>query len=388
MFDYQYGTGTKKFKHQIKDMLPRLHIGQSAESKGITFVMHFLTGFEVLEYSLVCKKWYAASWDTTLWRVICQSHINETQIEELYPSCDAKVKTFEISVQKRIGDTDTFQKLANCIRWKLVFIVSVYKFCSKCQSSEGKLRFCPILKKTLCASCAKLPEYSMISLENAECEYGVTKEEIEAKQLDGLRVPHTNFSGKFMFVYYVSDIISLLKQKNITKIKPLQARSTIEERKRTEIVWYLRELQVPFDFIETYLSSEGTLAHNYMMGRSRMTADKVAKALAKIYHCEKRKEGEKSEKFQEKIEDKPTVKKAKLSEDEKVLRKMQLIERLTLMGLDTERINFDDKSSIVYSYITGRTSKDLGIVAGAVWREFKPIFTGITSSTTQRIKDL
>jgi hypothetical protein len=223
----------------------------------------------------------------------------------------------------------------------------------------------------------------MISLENAESEYGVLKENIESRQLEGLRVPHTNNSGKFMLVYYLKDILSSDQLKNLP-LKPV--RTCIEERRRTEIVWYMRELKVPFDFIESYLTTEGTLAHNYMMGRSRMTADKVSKALAKIFFCEKRKEDRKIEDIRS--ESPKVVKKVKFTEDEKIVRKMQLIERLTLMGLDTQKIDFEEKSGLAYSFIVGRTSKELGVIAGTIWREFKPIFTGVTSKTTQRIKDL
>ena len=291
-------------------------------------------------------------------------------------------------MQKQVEDLPTFQKLSDCIRYKLVCITYIYRYCLKCSSSEGKLRFMPILKRTLCFSCSKDPAFSMISLENAESEYNVSQSEIESKQLDGLRVPHTNNSGKFMFVYYLSDILQIVKSKDSGFNKVAQYRTCIEERRRTEIVWYMRELQIPFDFIESYLNTEGTLAHNYMMGRSRMTADKVAKALAKIYFCEKRREDNKNLGEQTRSESPKIVKKVKLSEDDMVVRKMQLIDRLTLMGLDTEKIDFDDKSSLAYSYIVGRTSKELGVIAGKVWRDFKPIFTGVQGKTTQRIKDL
>ena len=245
----------------------------------------------------------------------------------------------------------------------------------------------PILKRTLCFPCSKDADFSMISLENAESEYNVSQSEIEFRQLDGLRVPHTNNSDKFMFVYYLFDILKIVKSKNPNFSKTPQLRTCIEERRRTEVVFYMRELKISYDFIETYLNTEGTLAHNYMMGRSRMTADKVAKALEKLYICEKGKEESKRE-DKDGSNSPMIVKKVKLSDSDMIARKMQLIDRLTLMGLDPGKIDFDDKSGLAYSYIIGRTSKELGVVAGKVWREFKPIFTGVTERTTQRIKDL
>ena len=388
MFDYQYGCSTKSVRYRIKEMLPSLHVTQNTSTRVISLTMQFLPCFEVIDLSYICKKWYHATWDTTLWREVSRSMTTEEVFTSIFALIDSKVKAFEASVQKQIEDTETFRKLSDCIRYKLVCITYIYRHCLKCSSSEGKLRFMPILKRTLCFSCSKDPDFSMISLENAESEYHVSQCEIESQQLDGLRVPHTNNSGKFMFVYYLTDILKIVKSKDPNFAKAAQHRTCIEERRRTEIVWYMRELQIPFDFIETYLNTEGTLAHNYMMGRSRMTADKVAKALAKIHFCEKRKEDSRSKADPQRSDSPKIVKKVKLSEDDMVVRKMQLIDRLTLMGLDTEKIDFDDKSSLAYSYIVGRTSKELGVIAGKVWREFKPIFTGVAGKTTQRIKDL
>ena len=369
-------------------MLPRIHITQNTSTRVLSLAMQFLPCFEVIDLSYVCKKWYHATWDTTLWREISKSLTTEETFISIFSLIDSKVQAFEVSVQNQVEDFETFQKLSDCIRFKLVSITYIYRYCLKCSSTEGKLRFMPILKRTLCFSCSKDSDFSMISLENAESEYNVRQSEIESRQLDGLRVPHTNNSDKFMFVYYLFDILQIVKSKNPNFSRTPQLRTCIEERRRTEVVWYLRDLKVPFEFIETYLNTEGTLAHNYMMGRSRMTADKVAKALEKIYLCERVKEDNKPRGDKERSGSPMIVKKVKLSEPDMLARKLQLVDRLTLMGLDPDKIDFDDKSGLAYSYIIGRTSKELGVVAGKVWREFKPIFTGVTERTTQRIKDL
>ena len=120
-----------------------------------------------------------------------------------------------------------------------------------------------------------------------------------------------------------------------------------------------------------------------------MSSHKISIKMGKIFRLEERK-AKKVMDTPKKNEDTPEKRRKikEFSEEDKTLRKIQLIERLTLMGLDTDNLDFDDTSSLAYSFIQGKTKKDLGFVAGAVWREFKPIFTGISSKTTQRIKDL
>ena len=48
MFDYQYGTSTKKYKEKIQTMMPRLSISKSLESKSLSLVYRFLSGLEII----------------------------------------------------------------------------------------------------------------------------------------------------------------------------------------------------------------------------------------------------------------------------------------------------------------------------------------------------
>jgi hypothetical protein len=379
MFDYQHGTSTKRFKEKIQKMIPRLPLASTPNTKPLSLVFTFFTGLEILELSLVNKAWYFASWDASLWRELSKSLDSFEKTESLLIITDLKIQKFENKL-KKTGNTDV--NLTGTIKWKIVYIKLLYKYCKHC-SLENKLRFLPVMQRTLCFKCSKLPEYAMISLENAELEYKVTKEKIAEHQLDGLRVPHTNESGKYMYVYYLSDILSI-NHGDIHQRKEF-IRSNIEERRKTEIVYYMKKEGVDDEFINLMLETEGSHAHNYMLGKSTMTCNKISKMLANLYQKQQRKkikDAQTQENSRKKHKNKEIV------DDGKALRKIQLIERLTLMGLDTEHIRFDDKESIAYSYINGRTKKDIGIVAGAVWRENKPIFTGISSITTQRIEDI
>lgn len=380
MFDYQYGKSTAKYKEKLKDMLPRLEVSMNHQSKGLSLAFEFLHGLEIFNLASVSKKFYSATWNASLWRELSKQLGNE-KLEFLYTLANRRFDDFV----EKFKSQPIIAQCSGTIKWRIVYITLLYKFCMKCETSENRLRFLPILQRTLCFKCARCPEFSMISLENAQSEFGVKKDDIELYQLDGLRVPHTHESGKHMFVYYTKDILNLVRM-DPEKKKNIKLRTNIEEKRRTEIVYYMQKEGIENDFINKYLNIEGTLPHNYMLGRSRQSAHKIAQSMFKIYKHEKEKTLQSLENPDE-ISDEPK-KKIKLSDDEKLQRKLELIERLTLMGINTENINFEEKKGLIYMYINGRLSRDLGYVAGAVWKQYKPVFTGVSGKTTQRIKDL
>ena len=382
MFDYQYGTSTKKYKEKIQTMMPRLSISKSLESKSLSLVYRFLSGLEIITICSVNRLWYSASWDATLWRELSNQLSDSETIDKVYNLLSSKFSKFENKLEsKGIKDAVLITNLKTT-RWKLTYVNILYKFCCNCQNNEPKLRFLPILQKSLCFKCAKLPEFSMISLENAEVEYKVTKEQISEHQLDGLRVPHTNESGKYMFVYYLSDILWIVNgRSNINIDKSQVIRTNIQERRRTELVYYMKQEGIDDESMNKWLNTEGTYANNFMLGKSKMSSSKIAKMMGNHFRSQKKGEKTEGEACKKK---KFTV----LTEDEIIVRKLQLIERLTLMGLNTETVDFNSKNSLAYSFIRGRTNKDIGMVAGSIWREYKPVFTGISSKTTQRKEDI
>ena len=69
-----------------------------------------------------------------------------------------------------------------------------------------------------------------------------------------------------------------------------------------------------------------------------------------------------------------------------MMRKMELIDRLLMMGVNSDNIGLDDPESIAVAYIEGRTKEDLGPVAGSIWRDHKPVFTGVPFRKTMESK--
>ena len=55
-----------------------------------------------------------------------------------------------------------------------------------------------------------------------------------------------------------------------------------------------------------------------------------------------------------------------LSPEEKTKRKIELVERLLIMGVNSNDIGLDETDSIATAFIEGRTKEDLGPVAGAI----------------------
>lgn len=389
MFDYQYGTSTKRYKEKINQMSPKFPTLTSPKSKAMSYVFAFLSGKEILSLSSVCKFYYSGSWDTTLWRKLSKSLFSPEKCEALYKLAETKVQEFENSR----GKNELL--CAGTIKWRIVYIQLFYKFCFHCETTENKLRFLPVMQRTICFTCAKLPNFAMISLENAINEYGANKEDIDYHQLDGLSVPHTNRSGKVMFVYYLSDILRIIPKDWSGTIDKKKIRKNIEERRRTELVHYMQEEGISNEFINDIIDCEGTIPHSFVLGKSRMSSHKIAVKMGKAFRLQERKKIEKEKEKEKKVKNikkkECTMerKKTNVSDEAKNLRKIQLIERLSLMGLDTDQIDFEDPESLAYEYVQGKSrKKDLGSIAGVLWREFKPVFTGISSKTTQRITDL
>ncbi|OMJ78444.1 hypothetical protein SteCoe_21727 [Stentor coeruleus] len=378
MFDYQYGVSTTKYKEKLKTMLPKLKFSTKNQSKTLSLVFRFIHGLEVLQLSLINKNFYSASWDASLWNDLSKQLGND-KIDFLYSKASRSFDDFAEKILSQVSHC------SRTIKWRIVYINLLYKFCVKCDSSENKLRFLPILQRTLCFKCARSPEFSMISLENAQSEYGVKIEEIQRQQLEGLKVPHTHESEKYMYVFYTKDILNLVKM-DPEKRKKIKMRTNVEEKRRTEIVYHMQKEGIDNDYINEYLNIEGSLPHNYVLGKSRQSANKIAQSMVKIYEKDKEKKllaNDGSDEEQGEVK-----KKIVLSEEEKIQRKVELIERLNIMGINTENINFDEKKGLIYMYINGRVSRDLGYVAGVVWKQYKPVFTGVSGKTTQRIKDL
>ncbi|OMJ76496.1 hypothetical protein SteCoe_24118 [Stentor coeruleus] len=370
MFDYKYGTSTSKFKENLTKMLPKLEISPNPQSKSLSFAFKFIHGLEVLNLALVSKKFYYASWDVTLWHDLSYD-LDESNLEN---QLNKAIYNLDIFSKKH----PIFQNFSGAIKWRIVYITLLYKFCSYCKKSEQRLRFLPVLQRTLCFKCAKLQEYSMISLESALLDYQVKTEDIEKNQLVGLKVPHTRKSGKKMLVYYRKDIINISKT-GIKKKENFKIRTNIEEKRRTEMIYYMQKEGIEENFISSYLNNEYTYCYSYIVGKSQQSARKIAKTMSKIYIREKKKK----EKIIEIVDDvnEKTIKKAKISENDILQRKLALFERLTLMGLNTDDADFGGENGLFNLYVTGQTTHGLGYIAGEIWKESRYLLEKYKSKT-------
>jgi len=81
-------------------------------------------------------------------------------------------------------------------------------------------------------------------------------------------------------------------------------------------------------------------------------------------------------------------KKRPLTEEDKAMRRTELLDRLLRMGVQPDKANLEDPEDAGYKYIHGLSSEEIGPVAGAIWRKNKPTFTGIPLKTCQREEDL
>lgn len=377
MFDYQYGTSTKKFKQEVEKMKPKLSIRPQGMSKLYSLILKFSHGLEVVNVSTVSKQWYVASWNSTLWQEICLSLGESDRIEMLLELAESKTRTYERRSKKQdLSDLIPEAEVREALKWKLVYGQLLYNTCSGCKIQENKLRFLPILQKSLCYSCAKLPAYSMITLENAEIDYGITRKHINEHQIEGLRIPDPDHKGNYIFVYYVADISRLKELIENLKKEDSANRTELHERRRTEMIYALKKEGIDDNFISACLDTEGSLAYNYIVGKSRMPVSRIAKKMLSRY--EKWRENEQEDEVLPEPETILPLKRPKfhLTAEDKTSRKLELVDRLVLMGVNTDDIGLDDPESLSNAYIEGRTKEDLGPVAGAIWREHKPIFNG------------
>jgi hypothetical protein len=230
----------------------------------------------------------------------------------------------------------------------------------------------------MCFSCAKLPKYGMISLDNVEIEHHISRRQINESQIEGLRVPDPNEAGKQMFVYYIFDILRLKKTLEAESREDGLIRNELQERRRTEMIYVMKKEGFFDDFIYLCLDTEGSLAHNYVLGKSKMPASKIVKKLYSKF--EKWKDAEHDDDPLPEPEAILPLKRPKvvLSNEEKSKRKQELVERLLVMGVSTDDIGLEDPDSVANAFIDGRTKEDLGPVAGAIWREHRPVFNGIS----------
>lgn len=379
MFDYHYGTSTKKFRQDIDAMKPKLEISKSSSARTISEIFKYCHGLDIVTLCLVSKLWYAASWCSGLWEELAYSIGNSDRIQVLIELSESKLRTYERRLKKNdLSELFPNEDIRETLRWKFVYGQLLYNTCCECGVQESKLRFLPILQLSICFPCAKLPKYSMISLENVEIEYHLSRKQINESQIEGLRVPDPNEAGKQMFVYYVTDIVRLKKRLEAESREDSQVKNELQERRRTEMVYIMKKEGFDDDFIYMCLDTEGSLAHNYVMGKSKMPAGKIVKKLFSKY--EKWKDTEQDDEPLPEPEAIFPLKKPRmaLNAEERLKRKQELVERLLVMGVSSDDIGLEDPDSIANAYIEGRTKEDLGPVAGSIWRDHRPVFNGVS----------
>lgn len=378
MFDYHYGTSTKNFRQEIESMKPALPIHKSQQARIISEILKFCHGLDVISCSQVNKTWYAASWTNQLWEELALNIGKSDRIQVLLELSESKLRTYERRLKKNdISELFPDEDILETLRWKFVYGQILYNTCCECGIQEHKLRFLPILQRSMCFSCAKLPKFVMISLDDAEIEYNISRKQINESQVEGLRVPDPNEPGKHMFVYYTFAISRLKKQLDSQNQEEGQIKNELQERRRTEMIYIMKKEGIDDYFISICLDTEGSLAYNYVMGKSKMPVGKILKKLITKY--EKWKDTEQEDDTLPEPEEILPLKRPRinLNAEDRAKRKMELVERLLLMGVSTDDIGLEDPESIANAYIDGRTKEDLGPVAGAIWRDHRPVFTGV-----------
>lgn len=172
---------------------------------------------------------------------------------------------------------------------------------------------------------------------------------------------------------------------------PLAEEAAVEERRQTLMKVMQEGGVTDLKWLEYYFNSPEHWAHKFIQGTTRRTLETVSNNLFAKYKNKDKKKNKHEEIYENDEPDLPVFNKRKkisFTEDQMELRKDELIERLTMMHLDITQVNFEDPDSLANAYVTGRTTMELGPVAGAIWRENKPTFTGISGKTTKRKQDL
>lgn len=322
MFDYRNGVPANKFKIKPKDLLPKLSYYRLNRPIQVSLALQYLEGFETTQVSRVCKTWYSAFWDP----FVIMQHCEALELPERQ----------QLLLDEALKKTQKLEKdgsLKNRIKWRYVYCQLLYNTCFECGIPEKKMRFLPLLKRTLCYSCAKLPKFEMVSLESAELDYGVTRKQVLSKQIPRLKVLHPSKSGKYMFVCYKFDL----------KTEPTTGLSCSQEKRKAELIYYLKK-----EGITQYTQLRKCVGEslNYIQGKTSCSAKKLAKKLAK--------------KPQEPLQE---------------ARKQELLGKLSSMKVDIWQVDTETPGSLAFNYIHGKTTKQLNWVAGSIWRKLKPSFS-------------
>ena len=353
MFDYKFGIQTSRLTWTLSSLVPNgPSIPFSLRERALTLAFQFLTGIEVMRCARVSKVWYAAACDYNTWREICQAMDPR--------KCEAFVAEAS-QIARSLVITETVRQL---VIYKSVYLSLLLKVCAHCSEVKTLLRFLPLAERSLCANCAGLARYQMMSFESAELELEVTPKELD--RVRGLRLPRSTKSGDPTYVYYVSD---LLRLKGVEAEIPV--RDCTQELRRAELLRLVRRLGVEDrELLKQHFNFEGSLVYNFVQGTARSSAVRIARQLAN--HLKKG----------------GGVQRQRLTPEEMDSRREELVKRLTSMGLTVDKIGLDNPKSLANAYIHGRTQKPLGRVAGTIWEENKPVFTGIETKTTKRLSDL
>lgn len=460
MFDYKYGIKTSEKSYLPKAFLRRV-LDPPSEYRTLLNIYEFLEGMEILTIcSLINHRFHNASWRFEIWKNQCFyiGHPDRIQalevqvyntVEKHFKKANARGNLLMIHNETELclieyNPTEDYKRT---ILWKIIYAHLLFKTCYECGVPEKKLRYLPLLTKTLCFNCTKLEKFAMLSQETAELNYGITAKDLNLYKVPGLKVPNQYTPGKPMLVYYEKDISAIWEKKSCSLALEDKNLTAAEEKRKIQLIHCLKEEGVhDMDFIKRCIETDDALGLKYVQGKSRQGAKSIAQTLARKFgKLNASSEFERKAKIRErapvKKSDKdtliknsssnlsslkpskseiPTERKHKISLDiedvielsdddniqvndepkiikkpkleltpqEKAQRKKNLIERLKLMGVPEDKIGLDDPTSLASEFIQGRTKDDLGPVAGAIWRENKPVFTGISFRTTQRLSDI
>ena len=298
--------------------------------------------------------------------------------------------------------------------WKFLYWHSLVKTCLECGQPEGKMRFTQLLRRAMCGNCRKLEKYQMIDHHAALRDHGVTKKDLNRFKIDGLRISDPLRDGKQLYVYYKTAIEALLKQKNCTlpeppprpprptKIPPvsLEVKKAQRRAQRRECVLAaLKTLSISETaFARDLLETPDSWAAQYISGQIRVSSSKVPIRLENQYRkwendrmggpASRRSKGYEGDITSLRVQrpkppSEPSLsqaslpaKKRKLTEDDFVQRREELIARLAQMGVCADTVEFEDPDEEAYKYVHG-LMQDIGPVAGAIWRKNRPTFSGV-----------
>ena len=145
-------------------------------------------------------------------------------------------------------------------------------------------------------------------------------------------------------------------------------------------------------FIDEMCVDENSIIYKYIKGKTKRNARQCAnmmrlrhkrwlKAKEDAKNNPEDKDGPATDKTSKKL-------KTELTTEEKEKRYSDLITRLKTMKVDIRSAKLDFPDTPGYNYIHGVDENSLGKVAGMIWRENKPVFTGISNRTTRRASEL